>query len=93
MLGAALELRHAHWLWIHDLSASDPLLYILPILMVVSMLVVQKMTPQAGHGSGAAENADGDDAADDGVHLLPAACRTESLLRRGELDFESRSRR
>ena len=48
MLGAALDLRHAHWLWIHDLSASEPFPYILPILMVVSMLVVQKMTPQAG---------------------------------------------
>ena len=48
MLGAALDLRHAHWLWIHDLSAAEPFPYILPILMVLSMLVVQKMTPQAG---------------------------------------------
>jgi YidC/Oxa1 family membrane protein insertase len=48
MLGAALDLRHAHWLWIHDLSASEPFPYILPILMVLSMLVVQRMTPQAG---------------------------------------------
>ena len=48
ILGAALDLRHAHWLWIHDLSASEPFPYILPILMVLSMLVVQRMTPQAG---------------------------------------------
>jgi YidC/Oxa1 family membrane protein insertase len=48
MLGAALDLRHAHWLWIHDLAAAEPFPFILPILMVVSMLVVQKMTPQAG---------------------------------------------
>ena len=47
MLGTALDLRHAHWLWVHDLSAADPL-YILPILMVISSLVTQKMTPQAG---------------------------------------------
>lgn len=47
MLAIALDLRHAHWLWIHDLSAADPL-YLLPIFMVVSMLVTQKMTPQAG---------------------------------------------
>ena len=47
MLGVALDLRHAHWLWIHDLSARDPL-FLLPIFMVVSMLVTQKMTPQAG---------------------------------------------
>jgi YidC/Oxa1 family membrane protein insertase len=45
MLGVALELRHAHWLWIGDLSAAD---VVLPILMVVSMVVMQRMTPQAG---------------------------------------------
>ncbi|MGA2856900.1 MAG: membrane protein insertase YidC [Candidatus Sulfotelmatobacter sp.] len=48
MLGAALDLRHAHWLWIHDLSAAEPFPFVLPVLMVVSMLLVQKMTPQAG---------------------------------------------
>ena len=47
MLSIALDLRHAHWLWIHDLSAADPL-FLLPIFMVVSMLITQKMTPQAG---------------------------------------------
>jgi len=47
MLGTALDLRHAHWLWIKDLSAADPI-FILPILMVISSLVTQKMTPQAG---------------------------------------------
>ena len=40
-------LFRSHWLWIKDLSAPDPL-YILPILITVSMFVVQKMTPQAG---------------------------------------------
>ena len=47
MLAVALDLRHAHWLWIHDLSAADPI-FLLPIFMVVSMLVTQKMTPQPG---------------------------------------------
>jgi len=47
MLRIALDLRHAHWLWIHDLSAADPLL-MLPILMVGSMLIVSRMTPQPG---------------------------------------------
>jgi YidC/Oxa1 family membrane protein insertase len=47
MLNTALELRHAHWLWIHDLSGRDPY-FILPICLVVSMLVTQRMTPQAG---------------------------------------------
>ena len=47
MLGVALELRHAHWLWISDLSAKDPW-NLLPILMVVSMIIMQRMTPQPG---------------------------------------------
>ncbi len=48
MLATVLDLRHAHWLWIHDLSAAEPLPYILPVLMVVSSLINQRMTPQAG---------------------------------------------
>jgi YidC/Oxa1 family membrane protein insertase len=48
MLRIAIDLRHAHWLWIRDLSAAEPFPYILPVLMIVSMLLVQRMTPQAG---------------------------------------------
>jgi YidC/Oxa1 family membrane protein insertase len=47
MLGVALDLRHAHWLWIHDLSARDPY-FVLPIVMVASMFLMQRMTPQTG---------------------------------------------
>ena len=47
MLGVALDLRHAHWLWVSDLSARDPY-FLLPILMVISMFAMQRMTPQAG---------------------------------------------
>jgi YidC/Oxa1 family membrane protein insertase len=47
MLGSALDLRHASWLWIHDLSAPDPW-YLLPIGIVISMFITQRMTPQAG---------------------------------------------
>jgi YidC/Oxa1 family membrane protein insertase len=47
MLGVALDLRHAHWLWITDLSARDPY-FLLPIMMVISMFAMQRMTPQAG---------------------------------------------
>lgn len=47
MLSSAIDLRHAHWLWLKDLSAADPI-YLLPILMVISSLVTQRMTPQAG---------------------------------------------
>ena len=47
MLGVAIDLRHAPWLWIHDLSAPDPH-YVLPIAIVVTMIAMQRMTPQAG---------------------------------------------
>lgn len=47
MLGAAIELRHAPWFWIRDLSAPDPL-HIMPILIIVSTLAMQMMTPTAG---------------------------------------------
>jgi YidC/Oxa1 family membrane protein insertase len=47
MLGSAIELRHAQFLWMRDLSSPDPY-HILPILIIVTTLAVQKMTPQAG---------------------------------------------
>lgn len=41
----SVELRHAPFvLWIHDLSARDPY-YILPILMGLTMLAQQKLSP------------------------------------------------
>ncbi len=41
----SVELRHAEFgLWIMDLSSKDPF-YILPILMGISMLVMQRMQP------------------------------------------------
>jgi YidC/Oxa1 family membrane protein insertase len=47
MLGAALDLRHAPWLWIHDLSSPDPW-HLLPIGIIITMLLTQRMTPQPG---------------------------------------------
>lgn len=45
VLSVAIELRHApFFLWIKDLSAADHT-YILPILMTVTMVIMQKMTP------------------------------------------------
>ena len=51
MLGVAIELRHAPWLWIMDLSGPDARfdpIRILPILIIISMFWLQKMTPQGG---------------------------------------------
>jgi YidC/Oxa1 family membrane protein insertase len=47
MLGNAIELRLAPWLWIKDLSAPDPT-HILPIAIVITMFIMQRSTPQAG---------------------------------------------
>lgn len=45
LLAASIELRHAPFFgWIHDLSVKDPY-YVLPIIMGVTMLISQKMTP------------------------------------------------
>jgi YidC/Oxa1 family membrane protein insertase len=48
VLGESIELRHANFIsfWINDLSAKDPT-YIAPILMGISMLLQQKMTPSS----------------------------------------------
>ena len=47
MLGVAIELRQAPFMWLRDLSSPDKL-FILPVLIVISTLFVQKMTPSAG---------------------------------------------
>ncbi|MGA2260589.1 MAG: membrane protein insertase YidC [Acidobacteriota bacterium] len=47
LLATSIELRQAPFFgWLHDLSAKDPY-YILPIIMGVTMLISQKMTPMA----------------------------------------------
>jgi len=45
MLGSAIELRQAGWLWLHDLSSPS---HVLTIFFVVSMFLMQQITPQAG---------------------------------------------
>jgi len=48
MLQNVFELRHAPWIfWIKDLSSSDPY-FILPALMVGTMLIQQAITPPMG---------------------------------------------
>jgi len=47
MLASTTELRHAHWLWVHDLSSPDPT-RLLPIFIVGSMWLMQRITPMAG---------------------------------------------
>jgi YidC/Oxa1 family membrane protein insertase len=47
VLQNAVELRQAHWFWLTDLSAPDPL-HILPILIIVTMFLTQYITPSPG---------------------------------------------
>ncbi|HZX30121.1 MAG TPA: membrane protein insertase YidC [Rhodocyclaceae bacterium] len=45
VLLGAVEMRGAPWLgWIHDLTSSDPY-YILPVIMVATMLIQTKLNP------------------------------------------------
>jgi len=45
----SVEMRGASWLWVHDLSQPETLpIKILPLAMIASQFVMQKMTPQAG---------------------------------------------
>jgi YidC/Oxa1 family membrane protein insertase len=47
VLGNAIELRQAQWFWLHDLSMPDPH-YVLPVLIILSMFLVQYITPSPG---------------------------------------------
>jgi YidC/Oxa1 family membrane protein insertase len=47
LLQNTVELRQAHWFWLSDLSAPDPL-HILPILIIISMFLTQYITPSPG---------------------------------------------
>lgn len=45
LLASTIELRHAPlFLWVNDLSVKDPY-YVMPIIMGITMLIQQKMTP------------------------------------------------
>ncbi len=47
MMTRVVELRHAHWFWLPDLSSADPN-HILPIFMVITSFLVQFYTPSPG---------------------------------------------
>jgi len=44
----SVEMRGASWLWVTDLSQPETLpIHVLPIIMIASQFLMQKMTPQA----------------------------------------------
>ena len=47
MLMNVIELRHAHWFWLHDLAAPDAL-HILPIFVILTMFTTSYLSPSPG---------------------------------------------
>jgi YidC/Oxa1 family membrane protein insertase len=46
VLAVSIELRHASWLWVPDLSQHEPFeIHFLPLIMVVTSYALQRMTP------------------------------------------------
>jgi YidC/Oxa1 family membrane protein insertase len=46
VLYVSIEMRGAHWLWVSDLSQPEQLaIRILPIVLIITQFLVQKMTP------------------------------------------------
>ena len=51
VLSVSIEMRSASWFWVHDLSQPETFaIRILPLLMIASGFVMQKMTPAAAGG-------------------------------------------
>jgi len=49
VLAIAIELRHAPWLWVPDLSVAETLpIHLLPIIMIATQFFTQRLTPAAG---------------------------------------------
>jgi YidC/Oxa1 family membrane protein insertase len=49
VLNIAIELRHAPWLWVPDLSSAESLpIHLLPIILIATQFFQQKLTPAAG---------------------------------------------
>jgi YidC/Oxa1 family membrane protein insertase len=47
VLQNTVELRQAQWYWLKDLSSPD-MLHILPIIIIISMFLMQYITPSPG---------------------------------------------
>jgi YidC/Oxa1 family membrane protein insertase len=49
VLSIAIELRHAPWLWVPDLSSPEALpIHLLPIILIATQFLTQRLTPAAG---------------------------------------------
>lgn len=51
VLSVSVEMRHAPWLWVGDLTQPEKFgIHFLPIIMIVTSLMLQKMTPTPAGG-------------------------------------------
>jgi YidC/Oxa1 family membrane protein insertase len=51
VLSVSIEMRSASWFWVHDLSQPETFaIRFLPLMMIASGFIVQKMTPAAAGG-------------------------------------------
>jgi YidC/Oxa1 family membrane protein insertase len=51
VLAVSIELRHANWLWVGDLSQPEHFeIHFLPLIMVVTSYALQRMTPTPAAG-------------------------------------------
>jgi YidC/Oxa1 family membrane protein insertase len=49
VLGVAIQLRGAHWLWVTDLSQTESLaIHVLPLILTGTQFLTQRMTPSPG---------------------------------------------
>lgn len=49
VLAIAIELRHAPWLWVSDLSSAETLpIHLLPLILIATQFLTQQLTPAAG---------------------------------------------
>jgi YidC/Oxa1 family membrane protein insertase len=49
VLGVAIQLRGAHWLWVTDLSQQESLaIHVLPLILIATQFLTQRMTPSPG---------------------------------------------
>src|ERR1700761_509603 len=49
VLSIAIELRHAPWMWVPDLSSPESLpIHLLPVILIATQFLTQKLTPAAG---------------------------------------------
>jgi YidC/Oxa1 family membrane protein insertase len=51
VFSVSVEMRGANWLWVTDLSQPETLpIHLLPIIMIVTQFIMQKMTPTTTGG-------------------------------------------